>query len=309
MKLIIDNMRKTGNPVGVKPDRCTYWAKDLSIPKGGSSIIYTSCMYQMAPFIKVLVEQLEKSEHAGLSSAAMKIGSFFTRFIDLYSVLKPPEAEIMRSSLIIRNIYETLKKIDSSIGYLHEDEPYSGALLHELGLEEYFIDHIKKVVEIFKRYNVKKIYTIDPHTHHVLKNVYPIYVDNFDFEIIHYLEVLSNNLEIVKKSINEEKEYVIHDPCLLARYSNIIDQPRAILNKLGVKYREHLRSKSRTRCCGGPIESIAPSISGYMARYRLEELSKISDKIIVMCPICYVSLSRVADKYNISIKDLAEFLR
>ena len=308
MKLIIDNMKRTGNPVGIKAEKCISWAKDLSIPRGGNSILYTSCMYQMIPYIKVLVEQLEKSEHVGLSSVAVKMGSFFARFIDPYSILKPSEAEVTRSSSIIRKIYETLKRIDSSIGYLYEEEPYSGALLHELGLEDFFIDHARKVVEIFKRYGVKKIYTIDPHTHHILKFVYPMYVDNFDFEIIHYFEVLADNLEIIKNSNIEKEEYVIHDPCLLTRYANIIDQPRAILNKLGVRYREHLRSRNRTRCCGGPIESIAPSISGYMARYRLEELSKISNKIIVMCPICYVSLSRVADKYNASIKDLAEFL-
>ncbi|MEM0458031.1 MAG: hypothetical protein QXD76_03175, partial [Sulfolobales archaeon] len=73
-------------------------------------------------------------------------------------------------------------------------------------------------------------------------------------------------------------------------------------------FQEHLRSRVRTRCCGGPIESIAPRVSGSVARVRLEELTKYSNKIIVMCPICYVSLSRYSKDYNAMIHDLAEFL-
>jgi Fe-S oxidoreductase len=46
-----------------------------------------------------------------------------------------------------------------------------------------------------------------------------------------------------------------------------------------------------------------------MAKIRLEELSRYSRKILVMCPICFISLSRYADEYNVEIKDLAELLR
>ncbi len=307
MKLVIENMKKTGNPVGLRSDRCIYWIKDLDVPRGGRSILYTSCMYQMAPYIKTLVTQLERSEQIGFSGALMRLGSVFAKYIDIYAVIKPPSSEIDRSSRIIRNIYTVLRKIEPSIGYLYEDEPYSGALLYELGLEDYFIDHAKKVVEVFRRYGVKRIITIDPHTHHVLKNVYPSYINDFDFEVVHYLEILSNRLEVLNQ-VDIKDEYTIHDPCLLTRYSGIIDQPRMILDKVGVKYKDHLRSKIRTRCCGGPIESLAPSITGLMARYRLEELSNISNNVIVMCPICYVALSRVSEKYNAVIKDIAEFL-
>ena len=306
MRLVLENMKKSGNPIGLSSDKCSYWAKGLSIPRNSGKILYTSCMYQMAPYIKKLVEQLERFGETSLSSLALGLGRVFSRIIDVTSVLRPPAEELERSSVIIRKIYSVLRRIDPDIGYLYEEEPYSGALLYELGLESAFIDQVERVVEVFKKFGVKKIYTIDPHTYHVLKDIYPRYIDNFDIEVYHYIEVLSEKIDVLEKSGGSE-EYVIHDPCLLARYANIINQPRRILDKLGVRYREHIRSKIRTRCCGGPIESIAPSISGYMARYRLEELASVSNRIIVMCPICYVSLSRVADK-NHEIRDLAEFL-
>ncbi|MEZ0290621.1 MAG: (Fe-S)-binding protein [Sulfolobales archaeon] len=298
-------MKRTGNPIGVSVDKCVEWSDGTSIPRGGESIIYTSCMYQMAPYIKRFVEQLQRIEGVSGSSVLLRLGGLVSRFIDLSSVLKTSREEIDRASRIVRNIFLLLRRYDEKIGYLYDEEPYSGALLYELGLEEAFIENAKRTVEIFRKHNVKRIYTIDPHTHHVLKHVYPLYIDNFDFEVIHYLEVVSK-IDLSKKDFSGK--YVIHDPCLLARYSNIIEQQRDVLRKIGVEFVEPLRSGVRTRCCGGPVESVAPSVSGAVARLRLEELSKFSDRVIVMCPICYISLSRYANEYKLEIRDLAEFL-
>jgi len=308
LRLIISNHKRTGNPVGIDMRRCVEWAENISMPRSGEKILYTSCMYQMAPYIKRLVEQLAKTERHGLSGVALKLGGVLSRVIDVTSIMGVSENERKRSSEILMNIVKILLRYDVNIAYLYEEEPYSGALLYELGLEEYFIDHAKKVVEIFRKHGVKKIITIDPHTHHVLKDVYPKYVDNFDFEVTHYIEILSERTDLLTE-IRVSDEYVIHDPCLLARYLNIIDQPRKVLEKIGIKIREPSRSRERTRCCGGPIESISPSLSGSMAKIRLEELSRYSRKILVMCPICFISLSRYADEYNVEIKDLAELLR
>ncbi|MEM4965411.1 MAG: (Fe-S)-binding protein [Sulfolobales archaeon] len=308
-KLILENMKRSGNPIGVGSDICVEWSRGLDLPRGGRSVIYTSCMYQMAPYIKRFVDQIERLEGLKGSSVVLRLGSILGRFIDLSAILRIPEDEIKRSSNIIRNIVSALRRVDRDLGYLYEDEPYSGALLYELGLEEAFEEHIKKVLEIFRRYKVERVYTIDPHTHHVLKHVYPSYVEKLDLEVVHYLEVLSReNLDLKREGSSEEISYVIHDPCLLVRYSNIIDPQRIVLNKLNVRFQEPLRSRVRTRCCGGPIESIAPRVSGSVARVRLEELTKYSNKIIVMCPICYVSLSRYSKDYNAMIHDLAEFL-
>lgn len=60
VRSLIDIMKRSldsnGLPIPMDKSYCTEWAKDLNIPRGGGdTIIYTSCLYQMAPMINQLV--------------------------------------------------------------------------------------------------------------------------------------------------------------------------------------------------------------------------------------------------------------
>ena len=303
ISMIRDNMRKSGNPLGIDPRQCSSWAYGYGIPRGGPTIIYTSCMYQSIPYIVALTNLLEKVE--GAPSALISFGRIFAKVINVAELVSESLDDLERYRSMVRNIALMIKKHGIDVGYLYEEEPYSGSLLYELGLEDDFIEHARKVAKIFREKGIKKAITIDPHTYYILSKVYPKYVEGFSIEVSHYLEIL--NLEsLVKKQ--DVKEVVIHDPCLLARFMGIVEHQRKVLEGLGIPYKEPQRSGRRTRCCGGPLESISPRLSKKIGELRAEELASIGKKVVVLCPICFSNLSRISKAYGIEIADLSEMI-
>jgi len=303
-KIIVRNLTKTGYPFPLNKDRCHRWAKELNIPKNKETILYTSCLYQLVPYINAMVKLLEKAEHSSFWRFGIKAYSTLSildKFSGLFIRVSDKDMEPVYE--ILKSIALLLKRVNVDYGYLYEDDIYSGALLYDLGLDELFQQHAEKVNEILRKNNVKKIITIDPHTHHMFNTIFPKYIDNFDFEVINYLSILSEKLENSAKNNNEV--YTIHDPCLYARWEEIINQPREILRKIGVKIIEPRRTGLNTSCCGGPIESMTPLMSKAVALGRLNELKEASDKVITLCPICLANLGRYAKEMKMQVKDIA----
>ena len=305
LDLIIRNIDSKGNPIGIDPANCVSWARDLDLRKGGETIIYTSCMYQMIPYITRLTNSIERFEKAG--GIALKLGKAFSSIMDLGSVLRVPEDELKRFQNIVRGIVSILNRIGVDVGYLYDEEPYSGSLLYELGVLDVFASLAENTVSVFRKYGVRKVIAIDPHTYFTLSKIYPKYVDMGGIEVIHYLEIIDRKKDSLDlKKI--DKDYTIHDPCLLARYMKIIDPQRNIIGKMGIDLKEPERSGIRTRCCGGPLEAISPKISRTIGSIRVSELAKHSNRAIVMCPICFSNLSRSVENNEIEIYDIAEIL-
>ena len=304
IEIIIDNTRKRGSPVPIPVEDVVGWAEGLNLPRGGSVVIYTGLLYQMIPYIDSFVKHLEDLEKSSVAPVLMKVGRVVGRVIDLSKIIRVPREEIKKQHDVIRNIARLLIKAGVNFGYLYEDDMYSGALLYDLGLDDVFLEHATKVHQIFKKYGVREIITIDPHTTHIMRSIYPKYIEDFDIKVINYLEILYDK-KLNCRSL--EIDVTIHDPCIYSRYENIIDQPRKLLSNIGVKIIEPSRTKKMTFCCGGPIESLSPSLSKNIARIRMEELSTLSKRIVVMCPICYLSLSRVKTD-DIDLRDISDYL-
>jgi Fe-S oxidoreductase len=301
LDIIKETTEKRGSPVPLPIDVVTGWVKNLNIPRGGDTVLYTGQLYQMVPYINRYVHQLEK-----ISATTLKLAKVAGKFLDLSMFIeKPSQEEIERQHTIIRNIAKLLLKLGVRFGYLYEDDMYSGVLLYDLGLYDTFINHAKKVYHQFKKYNVKHVITIDPHTTNILRKVYPEYIENFDLDVVNYIEVLAekelNNINNVNKNV------VIHDSCIYARSENIIKQPRELLSKIGITVLEPPRNKNLTFCCGGPIEMLFPELSHRVAETRMKELQNVDRNIVVACPICYANLSRVAQK-DVDVKDLSHYL-
>ena len=203
---------------------------------------------------------------------------------------------------ILENVAITLIKSGVSFNYVYENDAYSGALLYDLGLEEDFSMHAEGVFRKLKERGVEGVITIDPHTTHMMREVYPKFIDGYDLDVRNYLEILA------EKGISGKlrKEVTIHDPCLFARYERIVEQPRRLLESIGVDVREPERCRNMTLCCGGPIESLSPRISREVASLRMEELAKYGKEVVTMCPICNLSLSKV--KPDAELRDISHYL-
>ncbi len=303
--MIRTNISKRGTPLPISDKDATGWTDGLDIPMGGETILYTGLLYQLNPYIDSVVDRLDKLDDESLGGL-LKVGKVFSGVLDISRFfVKPDKGDIMIQHEKIRRIALLLKKAGVEFGYLYKDEMYSGVLLYDLGLEDDFKKHAEKVFRKFKEHNVKKIITIDPHSTHVLRSIYPQYIKDFDIQVKNYLEILvERDLSIENKV---EEKVTIHDPCYYARYENIVREPRILLGKGGLDIVEPEKSGRLTYCCGGPLESLSPKIAAEVAKYRAAELSGYCDKVVTMCPICYSNLRRVA-RGIIEVEDVSSVL-
>ncbi|GGI77023.1 (Fe-S)-binding protein [Vulcanisaeta souniana] len=296
IEIMKGSLNSNGLPIPMDKAYCSEWAKDLNIPRGGSTIIYTSCLYQMAPMINELVPWIEKIKGSSLSAFAgtlsrAGLGGILSRFAGF--MVKPNKADIDRANGIVRNIARALQKAGISFGFLYEDEPYSGALLHEIGAEDAFMDYFENtVLKTLRKYEVKRVITIDPHTHNVLVNVAPNYF-KLNFEVVNYLDLIKG----IKVRSRIGNDVVIHDSCLYARYLNKYDIYRSILDNAGIKHLEDpmITGRETSTCCGGPLESLSPELSKKIAKIRIENLARLSKTVVTVCPICLANLGRNAE--------------
>lgn len=289
--LLLSNLRSSMLPLPVDKGTCTKWASGLGLPRGGDTIIYTSCLYQLVPAINRLVSLIDKAskvpELARLAPMSL-----------MKSLVKPSQAELDRMSGIVRSIALLLRKNGVEFGYLYEDEPYSGALLYELGFEDAFMEYSAVVAKALS--GARRVITIDPHTHNILVNVLPKF-QRIDADVINYMELIK---DVDKRGSGA---VTIHDSCLYSRYLGLREAPRRLLGGAGIEVKEdpYLTGVTTSMCCGGPIESINPSLSNSIARVRVSGLSKLSQVIVTACPICLANLSRNAPS-GVKVIDLIE---
>jgi len=306
---LVDNMRKSGNPVGVSSDKLSSWAK--GIEQGTSNVVlYSGCEYQLVPYFLPLVERLKKSGLADskLLSFALRLKSFGLDVVGLFASLSATDSDYYNE--LVRKHLLLLRKVKSDIAFL-SNELYSGTLLYEFGFLEEFTEHAKKVSKIFKDRGVKTIITISPHALEMLRSVYPSFLEGFDFEVIHYLELLTKYASNLRLSVKEPTSVTIHDPCHLARSMNIVEEPRTILSLIkGVELKEvPFANKRWTTCCGAPIETLLPLLTEGISQRRIKELKESgADIALTLCPFCHANLRNASLTTGLKIMDFVDFL-
>lgn len=294
--LVRENLFRRSFPLPADSSICTKWAEGLR--RGGRRVLYTSCMYQLAPLIARAVELLERSG-ASAGGLRAKLTGLGARLLGGLA-LRPSEEDLEWAQRVLKSIAGMLAKAGVEFGVL-DDEPYSGALLYELGFEEDFAEYAKRVYKYFKDKGVEEVITVDPHTHYTLEKVYPKYVDGFDIRVANYMDYIRPTRASVDK-------VVIHDSCLYARYLDRYDVYRRLLDSVKVQHVEdpYVTGRAYSGCCGGPVESVRPDVAKSVAKLRVGQLAKLSNIVITVCPICYVNLSRAGG--GVKIYDLAEVL-
>ncbi|BCU66894.1 Fe-S oxidoreductase [Sulfolobales archaeon HS-7] len=282
MKLVSDEMSTSLMPFPVDKKLCYGWAQD--IPRGGETILYTGCAYQLAllghsydrliPLI-TKIKGIEKLK--GLAS----------------KVITPSKDQVERSWQILRKMATILRKTGVEFGYLYEDEPYSGAILLEMGLIDEFKEVSKKVFSIFEKYNVKRVITVDPHTQYALLRGKEM--NNTAIEIRSFYEMVGG--------FKASGVFTIHDSCLYSRFLGLRDAIRNIVRSSGINLIEDpmITGRDTSMCCGSPIAPVNYKVSDSIAKMRAESLKKLSPNVLVFCPFCYENL-----KAHVQVKDFME---
>ena len=176
----------------------------------------------------------------------------------------------------------------------------------------------KQNIELFKKYNVRKILTYCPHCLTTLKNDYP----HFGLEAlgIHHSEFLNNLIKTGRLKPSGSHDFgkiVFHDSCYLGRYNNLYDQPRELIRTAtgekpieldrGSPQELLLRGGRRQDVDGGkPGTSPEPE-----PRPPREALTKNPDTIAVSCPYCMTMFEdglKDEKASRVQVADIAEIL-
>lgn len=139
-------------------------------------------------------------------------------------------------------------------------------------------------------------------------------------EVLHIVKFLKMLFDQKRLSFDDSKEnpfenIVFHDPCILARNLNIINEPREILKKIKtIELREAIQNKEETHCCGwsGTLHWAKKEITIKESQNRIIELLESgANTIISACPLCELGLLNSLDSNevkNVKIKNISSFI-
>lgn len=293
--MIVSATMKFMNPLGVR-EKCADWAKGMKFDTESTTILYTGNMYQLMAYTSTM-EKNRVRMGEGVSKLASQLASRFSSLVKMASV-RPDKNLQEDMNRNLRNVVTLLNASGVSHDYLREEEPYPGTLIYDLGYYREFSEYAKIVTKIFKSRGYRRIVTVDPHTHELLRDVYPRYVEDFDFEILYYLDLVDSSL--FKKG---SERVVFHEPCHFVLSELPYNKPLDILQRLHDTTLPD-RSGKRTMCCGGPDELLFSNLSSVISEERYSQLKNTNaERIVTACPICYSNLS----KHGVT-SELAEIL-
>jgi Fe-S oxidoreductase len=207
-----------------------------------------------------------------------------------------------------------LRNIGIKPGYLAEEEPCCGASLYQAGLQEEFSSNAQKAYNKLKSAGVRQIIGIVPYCTNALARLFPRFIQGYDIEVKHFLEVLASEISSLKLRYPREVKVTYHDPCQLVRFLKLVNEPRRILKSIKnitLVETEWTHGEWST-CCGGGggFEAVFPELSQVLAANRARELAETGAEIIVThCPGCILQLKdglRQLKIKGIEVLDLAE---
>jgi Fe-S oxidoreductase len=314
-----DNILQKSNLTGISANKAL-WSKDLGLSKEAEYMFFAGCGYQQMKYIEGMMGALKSAgkmglsigKVAGISKVLGKVGIDLTSITAKVTASKEdPYTPVLVSSVSV------LRKLGIDLGYMHEEEPCCGSPMYYAGFESDYADHARKNHEIFKSSGIKKIIGLVPGCTSALKNVYPKYVEGYDLEVQHLMEVIAKLLKekAIRPKAKEKVKVIYHDPCQLSRYLQIIEEPREIIKSIdGVELMDldpEQGGKWSTCCGGGGLEATHPELSERIGMRRAEELVKTGAALILSnCPACDLQLTRMVKKLdpNIKVVDLIRFL-
>jgi Fe-S oxidoreductase len=156
-----------------------------------------------------------------------------------------------RNQKVAAALVKILKACGIRFGILGSAEGCCGDSARRMGNEYLFMTLAETNIETMKGCGVKKILTLCPHCHHLLKHEYPQF--GGEFEVVHYTQLLGDLLSQGRLKLTKPIDKVItyHDSCYLGRGNRIYDLPRSIIRAIpGLKLVEMERHHDRSFCCG-----------------------------------------------------------
>jgi len=213
------------------------------------------------------------------------------------------------TKFVAKDIFENYKRILEMSGedfiMLSDREVCCGSPVLNAGFTQDFKNLARKNLALFKEYNIKKIVTGCPSCFNMFSNEYKTALaGKWDVEVEHLTTYLLRKIKAGKLKLPDQKiKATYHDPCHLGRYSEIYEQPREILQSIGVDLREMALNREFAFCCGagGGVQSNNKELAEKIAAERVSQaMDTEAEYIITPCPMCTYNLRNGAgDKMKV----------
>lgn len=230
---------------------------------------------------------------------------------------------------ITKSMISLLNKAQINYAILGIEEKCCGDSAKRLGNEYLFQMQAAENINLFKKYNVKKIIVTCPHGYNTFKNEYPGLIDLLPdlctkekeelkkIQVIHHTQFIWDLIQKEKLSIKPKINNLLtyHDSCYLGRHNKIIDAPRNLLNLLSTnRLTELKKNKEHSFCCGagGGLMWTDETQGKRINHLRTEEVIASHANIVgTSCPFCMTMLQdglKDKGKDEIQVKDIAQLV-
>lgn len=189
---------------------------------------------------------------------------------------------------------------------IFKEEPCCGEYVYSSGNLQLAKKMFQENFDAFKKAGVKTIVTTCGGCLYAFNNVYPKYVDGWDIEVKHVMQVIFELFQQKKlKFKKSENEITYHDPCRTGRKlknMDIFDEPRELLDYTSKFLHELSKNKEFTPCCGAGsgVRGVDSNISIKIGKNLFDELK--TETIISSCPLCVFNFNYVNYKTQAGIK-------
>jgi len=189
-----------------------------------------------------------------------------------------------------------LNQAKVSYAVLGSEETCNGETARRLGNEYLFQSMAETLTEKINSYGVKKVITNCPHCYNTLKNDYPEMGGDWEVHnASEFVKDLVSEKKIELKNEKDQKKVVYHDSCYNARFNEVVEQPRALIQAATGKSAEEMDlNKKNAMCCGagGGRMWMEEEKDQRVNIARTEQaLNKNPQVIGTSCPFCRVMLS------------------
>jgi hypothetical protein len=317
---LADNIMTRQNILGVTKEQGARWAQGLDLPRQADTVFFAGCGYQYSAKLEVLMSLVRGIDKSVIGAELpMRFASFQKKLglnlPGIYSnVLSggvlPGRDEVKPLAAAVK----VLRNLGIQPGYLAEEEPCCGAPLNHAGFHTKFAENAVHAYQKLKSSGVKRLIGIVPYCTHALARLFPLYIDGYDLEVRHFMEVIVERIPALGLRYPRKVKVTYHDPCQLVRYLQLVEEPRQILRAIeGIELVEPDWTKGEwATCCGGGggFETVFPELSQMLAVNRARELLETGAEIIVThCPGCVMQLKdglRQLKMEDIEVLDLSE---
>ena len=314
---LADNITNNENILGVSREQRARWAKNLNLPKKSETIFFAGCGYQFSGQLETLMSLTRQMDKSVIGSELpMRFAQFQKKLgLNLPGIYGNVLARVSDTEVpALEAAIKVLRVFGIEPGYLAEEEPCCGAPMYHAGMQTRFADNARRAYDRIKASGIKKLISVVPYCTNSLASLFPQFIDGYDLEIKHFVEVVDENLAEFKPRFPRKVKVTYHDPCQLVRYLNITDEPRRILRSIeGIELVETEWTCGQwSTCCGGGggFEAVFPELSQVLAVNRTRELLETGAEIIVThCPGCIMQLKEGLHELkakNIEVLDLSQ---